>query len=380
MRRHLQDDREDSRRRRGKHTQGRDGRGRGGGVRKAARRGQAVRSGTPQAPLAEGWYEAWDENLGRPYYFRYDPDQSVWDRRLATAPEVVDSGSSAHADEVRGHEPVLSNEPSTPRVLNESMTHATSPGWNAVVQANSPAPSPTSEIFAQPTHLNPLAPGAGSSGSRILQSDTPTSESQASIAPSTSCNKKRPAIEEGRQALADLRASDAPFGPSIRSSMINETAIPVQGTQVLPMPRPNISRVALQSRSPPRLGQLGDSSLAADRPGLELPQDILRNVAWFLRGQQMRIEHDSQSSLPRDANGWMARFREVLPFAPVTSEGIISLIKWDDLQLQNAANTPCAVQAGQISVQTACARRSAPMQPGQTAENIGDQIAGTKND
>ena len=160
MRRHLQDDREDSRRRRGKHTQGRDGSGRGGGVRKAARRGQAVRSGTPQAPLAEGWYEAWDENLGRPYYFRYDPDQSVWDRRLATAPEVVDSGSSAHADEVRGHEPVRSNEPSTPRVVNESMTHATSPARIAVVQANSPVPSPTSDIFAQPTHLNPLAPTA----------------------------------------------------------------------------------------------------------------------------------------------------------------------------------------------------------------------------
>ena len=76
----------------------------------------------------------------------------------------------------------------------------------------------------------------------------------------------------------------------------------------------------------------------------------------------------------------MARFQEILPFAPVTSEGLISLIKWDDLQLQNAANTPRAVQEGQVSVQTASARRPASMQPGGTAEDIGDQIAAANND
>ena len=72
-----------------------------------------------------------------------------------------------------------------------------------------------------------------------MQLDTPTSESQASIAPLTSWKRHEPAIEGDRQRLADLRASDKPFGPSIRSSMIHDTAISAQGEQGLQMPRTN---------------------------------------------------------------------------------------------------------------------------------------------
>lgn len=76
----------------------------------------------------------------------------------------------------------------------------------------------------------------------------------------------------------------------------------------------------------------------------------------------------------------MARFQEILPFAPVTSEGVISLIRWDELRLQNALNTPCEVDEGHVLIRTESANRSAPMQPYETAEDISGLIAAANNE
>ena len=184
------------------------------------------------------------------------------------------------------------------------------PARYAVVQANSPVHSPTSDTFTQPTYLYRLATGLGSTGARLSQSDTLRSGSQASIPPLISWNRNRPAIEGSRQRLGDFSASNAPFGPSIRSNVTTDTATLFRGERVLQMPRPNVSPADLQPGLLQRPGQLSDSVLAADRAGLELPHDVLRNVVWFLRGQQIRNECEVQSSLPRDAMGRWHVFRK----------------------------------------------------------------------
>ena len=377
------------------HANGRDpyqehthARGRGRGRGKTNRHGRGIRSKKALPPLAEGWYEAWDKNQGRLYYFRYDPDQSVWDRKLATLPEGMDVAPTvSRVDEARGRSP--------PRYETQASSPAPSqvPGWTAYgfgqLDSSRSQTGPALEASSAVEPARQAPAGSAVSGSAFA-SGIGQGTTQGVAAPSQGERTAHPPLAQVspddsrprpvRALRADFYGREtAGFAPGIGQG----AAAPTQGERTEHPPLAQVSLDDFRPRPIRRLGPRGDSALRAGLLGRETLGEVRRNVARFLHEQRLRYGDNRSSTLGWNdilqeqedmANGWVAHYQEVLPYAPLSSEGVVNLIRLRELEFQNTINEPREVRNERLEAQLASAGRPDPLQLEATTEDPAEPV------